>query len=84
MAHQAAVSADSTVDRNQQAIKWMVYTLLIINFVFYIFEDWNRAVLVKIVVWLLILLAIEIVVRLEGRGVTGGAIISTANKKYHD
>ena len=81
MAHQAAVSADSTVDRNQQAIKWMVYTLLIINFVFYIFEDWNRAVLVKIVVWLLILLAIEIVVRLEGRGVTGGAIISTANRK---
>ena len=59
----------------------MVYTLLIINFVFYIFEDWNRAVLVKIVVWLLILLAIEIVVRLEGRGVTGGAIISTANRK---
>ena len=84
MAHQAAVSADSTVDRNQQAIKWMVYTLLIINFVFYIFEDWNRAVLVKIVVWLLILLAIEIVVRLEGRGVTGGAIISTANRKSHD
>ena len=28
----------------QQAVKWMVYTLLIINFVFYIFEDWNRAV----------------------------------------
>ena len=81
MAHQAAVSADSTVDRNQQAIKWMVYTLLIINFVFYIFEDWDRAVLVKIVAWLLILLAIEIVVRLEGRGVTGGAIISTANRK---
>ena len=27
----------------QQAIKWTVYTLLIINFSFYIFEDWNRA-----------------------------------------
>ena len=27
----------------QQAIKWMVYTLLIINFVYYINEDWNRA-----------------------------------------
>jgi len=27
----------------QQAIKWTVYTLLIINFVYYIFEDWNRA-----------------------------------------
>jgi hypothetical protein len=81
MAHQAAASADSTVHRNQQAIKWMVYTLLIINFVFYVFEDWNRAVVIKIVVWLLILLAIEIVVRLEGRGITGGAIISTANRK---
>lgn len=30
----------------QQAVKWTVYTLLIINFVFYLFEDWNRAVLV--------------------------------------
>lgn len=28
----------------QQAIKWTVYTLLIINFVYYINEDWNRAV----------------------------------------
>lgn len=28
----------------QQAVKWTVYTLLIINFVFYILEDWNRAV----------------------------------------
>ena len=28
----------------QQAVKWTVYALLIINFVFYIFEDWNRAV----------------------------------------
>ena len=27
----------------QQAVKWTVYTLLIINFVYYIFEDWNRA-----------------------------------------
>lgn len=27
----------------QQAIKWTVYTLLIINFLFYVFEDWNRA-----------------------------------------
>jgi len=44
MAHQAVVSADSTVHRMQQAIKWTVYTLLIINFVFYIFEDWNKAV----------------------------------------
>ena len=27
----------------QQIVKWTVYTLLIINFVFYFFEDWNRA-----------------------------------------
>ena len=27
----------------QQAIKWTVYTLLIINFVFYVFDDWNWA-----------------------------------------
>jgi len=32
------------VHKIQQAIKWTVYTLLIINFVFYIVEDWNRAV----------------------------------------
>lgn len=38
-----ADGADSTVHKIQQAIKWTVYTLLIINFVFYILEDWNRA-----------------------------------------
>jgi hypothetical protein len=27
----------------QQVIKWTVYTLLIINFFYYVFEDWNRA-----------------------------------------
>ena len=27
----------------QQTIKWTVYALLIVNFVFYVFEDWNRA-----------------------------------------
>ena len=27
----------------QQTIKWSVYALLIINFAFYILEDWNRA-----------------------------------------
>jgi hypothetical protein len=35
--------------------------------------------LVEAVVWLLILLAIEIVVRLQNRGITGGVLISTAN-----
>jgi len=28
----------------QQAVKWIVYTLLIINWGFYIAEDWNRAI----------------------------------------
>ena len=27
----------------QQVVKWLVYTLLIINWLFYIAEDWNRA-----------------------------------------
>ena len=27
----------------QQLIKWVVYTLLIVNFVCYVLEDWNRA-----------------------------------------
>ena len=44
MSQQAAVSADSKLHKIQQAVKWTVYTLLIINFVFYVFEDWNRAV----------------------------------------
>jgi len=35
---------ESTLHKIQQAVKWTVYTLLIINFVFYIFEDWNVAV----------------------------------------
>jgi len=44
VSQQPAVCADSNVHKIQQAVKWAVYTLLIINFVFYIFEDWNRAV----------------------------------------
>jgi hypothetical protein len=40
----ASASADSKKHKIQQAIKWTVYTLLIINFVFYIVEDWNRAI----------------------------------------
>jgi hypothetical protein len=43
MNQQAATGADSRMHKIQQAIKWTVYTLLIINFVYYIFEDWNRA-----------------------------------------
>ena len=44
MSQQAAVSADSKMHKIQQAVKWTVYTLLIINFVFYVFEDSARAV----------------------------------------
>ena len=40
---QTAARADSRLHKIQQAVKWTVYTLLIINFVFYILEDWNRA-----------------------------------------
>ncbi len=35
--------------------------------------------LVEAAVWLLILLAIEMIVRLQGRGVTGGPLIATGN-----
>jgi len=44
MSKQSAAGADSRMHKIQQAVKWTVYTLLIINFVFYIFEDWNRAI----------------------------------------
>ena len=43
MLSRLAVIDKSRLHTIQQAIKWVVYTLLIINFVFYIFEDWNRA-----------------------------------------
>jgi hypothetical protein len=42
MSQQLSAGADSRIHKIQQAIKWTVYTLLIINFVFYIFEDWAR------------------------------------------
>lgn len=29
--------------RNQQTIKWVVYTLLVLNFGYYIFDDWRAA-----------------------------------------
>jgi len=43
MTAQAAISTSPRVHWIQQAIKWTVYTLLLINFVFYFLEDWNRA-----------------------------------------
>ena len=42
--HTQTLFTESRLHKMQQAFKWVVYTLLIINFVFYIFEDWNRAV----------------------------------------
>ncbi len=38
-----ALGANLDLHKIQQAVKWTVYTLLIINFGFYIAEDWNRA-----------------------------------------
>jgi hypothetical protein len=34
---------EDKLHRIQQAIKWTVYSLLIINFAYYIYEDWDRA-----------------------------------------
>ena len=42
-------------------------------------RDLAWADLAEVVFWLLILLAIEVVVRLQDRGVSGGVVISTAN-----
>lgn len=39
----AAAGANFDAHRVQQAVKWTVYGLLIVNFGFYIFEDWTRA-----------------------------------------
>jgi len=43
MSEQAAAPIHPRVHLIQQAIKWTVYTLLIINWIYYIFEDANRA-----------------------------------------
>ena len=44
MTDPTTANATSKLHKIQQAIKWTVYTLLIVNFVFYFFEDLNRAV----------------------------------------
>ncbi len=36
--------SESKLHKIQQVVKWIVYTLLIINWGFYIYEDWDRAV----------------------------------------
>ena len=37
-------AADSNTHKIQQIIKWVVYTLLIVNFVYYGYEDWSRSI----------------------------------------
>lgn len=44
MISRIAALDEASLHKLQQAVKWTVYALLIINFVFYIFEDWNRAI----------------------------------------
>jgi hypothetical protein len=39
-----ATISETKLHKIQQAVKWIVYTLLIVNWGFYIVEDWNRAV----------------------------------------
>jgi len=43
MSQHAVTTASPKIHVIQQAIKWAVYTLLIINWIYYIFEDANRA-----------------------------------------
>jgi len=43
MSEHVVTTANPRIHLIQQAIKWTVYTLLIINWIYYIFEDANRA-----------------------------------------
>ncbi len=43
MNEQVAIDAGPDWHKIQQIVKWLVYGLLIVNFVFYLFEDANRA-----------------------------------------
>jgi hypothetical protein len=40
---QAETHSDSRAHKIQQAVKWAVYALLFVNFIYYVFEDSNRA-----------------------------------------
>ena len=42
--YDSQIATATNMHKIQQTIKWTVYALLIVNFVYYIFEDWNRAV----------------------------------------
>ncbi len=41
--YDSRIGAEINMHKIQQTIKWTVYALLIVNFVFYVFEDWGRA-----------------------------------------
>ena len=41
--YDSQIGAAINMHKIQQTIKWVVYALLIVNFVFYVFEDWGRA-----------------------------------------
>ncbi len=41
--YDSQIGVEINMHKIQQTIKWTVYALLIVNFVFYVFEDWNRA-----------------------------------------
>lgn len=43
MAHIQKLASGIDLHKLQQAVKWIVYALLIVNWGFYIAEDWNRA-----------------------------------------
>lgn len=45
MAPVGKVLARCDLQRIQQTVKWIVYALLLINFGFYFYEDWQRAIL---------------------------------------
>ena len=44
MSIRATLAANYDLHRLQQIVKWIVYTLLIVNWGFYIAEDWSRAI----------------------------------------
>jgi len=43
MSSRTASDTNSKLHKIQQIVKWIVYSLLIINWGFYIYEDWDRA-----------------------------------------
>ena len=44
MTYEATIRSGPDWHKIQQGVKWLVYALLIVNFVFYVFEDATTAV----------------------------------------